>query len=165
MFDWIKDKFGGLITLTKLPQAVKAGREFIELLKAGKIDDAENKAIEVLTLFLPDTFTGTLDKFLDALYATVLSGIELYNVIRLMFGKTQNGGGDPGILVMAANPVSLASGVGDCLATLESESGKTSAPQGEKTENPLIVFAVVGLVIQLADFIIKRRRERKQDGK
>jgi len=48
---------------------------------------------------------------------------------------------------------------------LESESGKTSAPQGEKTENPLIVFAVVGLVIQLADFIIKRRRERKQDGK
>lgn len=160
MLDRFKDLFGNLITLTKLPQAIKAGREFIELLKAGKIDEAENKAIELLSMFLPATFTGSLDKFLDALYDAVTSGIALYTIIRGMFGKTANG--NENIRVMAANPVA---GVEECLAALEVECGKTSfnPAEGEKTENPIIIFAVIGLVIQVADFIIKRRRERRQD--
>lgn len=163
MLDRFKDLFGNLLTLTKLPQAIKAGREFIELLKEGKIDAAENKAIELLSLFLPDTFTGSLDKFLDALYETVINGMVLYAVIRGMFGKTANSD----IRVMAVNPVSLAAGIDDCLIVLESECGRTSfnPAEGEKTENPLIIFAVIGLVIQAVDFIIKRRRERKQDGR
>lgn len=135
-------------------------REFIDLIKQGKYEEAEQKAIDVLKLFVPPEFAGAVDAFLDALLDTVLAGIVLYGEVLKLIG-TKAAEGEIKITVGAALGADT-SGIEACLATMQ-RGTVTSGPAdpGKKTENPIVIIAVIGLIIQLADFIIKRRRERR----
>ena len=155
LIDWFKGKIANAGVLW---QVVALGREFVTLIKAGEFAAAEDKAIEILKLFVPAEFAGSVDAFLDSLFGTVINGIALYGEVMKMLGKTANG--DAAILVMADDDAAVM--VAACEACLAVMAPTTTANEGEKAENPLIIFAIFSLVIQAAEFIIKRRRERRE---
>lgn len=159
--NWIKTKFSQGSNLLAL---ISLGREFADLVKTN-IDAAEDKAMEMLKLFLPAIMVASIDKLIDAIIDAVEAGIELFPMIRLYFTKEVQQQTDPSVLapVMLAT---LGSDAETCLSVLEMETSKVRGEgDPQPVENPLVIIAIAGLMIQAIDFIIKRRRERRQDKK
>lgn len=135
---------------------VALGREFVALIRAQRYQEAEDKAIQILERFLPSEFTSSLDKLLDAILEAFIAGLVLYRQIMKMMGKSAQP-----YQITAGSPVEASPELIEACLDMIVPKASLTATGEDPTENPIVVIALIGLAIQIAEFIIRRRRERR----
>lgn len=163
LLDWIRSKITNAGSLLK---AIGLFREFSDLINKKMIEAAEDKAIEIISLWIPSTVTVPLDKLLDALVVATYSGIDLFKAVKAMLGQTMTEETAPKFMGSSVMTPFHVAEFNKTLDFVNAEATKVRGPtDGSPPENPLVIIAVAGLLIQVVEFIIKRRRERRENPK
>lgn len=159
MLDKFKKWFGEF-TAVKLISAVQLGREFAGLVKAGQIQAATDKAVEIVKLFVPAAVSTPLETLLDALIAAVTAGIALYKAIIAFIGNT---GGGVQIVAMEADDATMANAMDEACDMLSVKAVACADPA--IPHKPEFGIIEIGAIIQIVWIAIQWIRKRREDRK